>query len=405
MLRTDMLKKHNLFEILRAIRNAGTTTKPQISKATGLAPATVHNLVNELTKNDLVTQLSTSVSSGGRRAPQYVINDSKFYIVGMNMGTDAITVGVYDLSFGQVSHTSLRYLLSEHSVEECVALIQSLVRDMLYDAGLERQRILGVGISVPGLVNFDKGIILQLFGAPNWNNIPLRQMLETGLKIPVIIDSDSNNSALYLEMQSVSSKFLACMTTTYGISVGLASGGQIYRGANNFAGELGHLTVDVNGPRCACGNAGCLQLYASDYAVLDQVRSDLAAGRSTLLRELCGGVLTDITMDLLSVAARSKDPYALEVLRRTAKYIGIGVSNAIKVYDPDHVVISSTWLGKFPDILVQMQNDIYTDYGTINRDNVAISLNYEKDIFAKGAAALVLEDNLNEYISSRLLGE
>jgi glucokinase len=195
-------------------------------------------------------------------------------------------------------------------------------------------------VTAPGTVDFDRGILHQPPNLPGWDAVPLGRLLGERLERPVFVENDAN-AAAYGEWRygaAVGLRHLIYLTVSTGIGAGLILNGQMYRGADGAAGELGHTTVDVNGPPHNCGMVGCVEVLASGTAIGRMAHDAVAAGRSSVLARLAAqsGELTAIEVDH---AADDGDPVAQEILARASHYLGVGLANYINIFNPEAIVI------------------------------------------------------------------
>jgi len=405
MIRTGLLKKSNMLEIIKTVKNSGPITKPDIAKQTGLASATVHNLVNELLNKNIVIEEGNADSSGGRKALLYRFNSRIYYIVGVDIGVKSITAIIFDLDLNVIEKIQKKYELADYGVEEGISFTVGLLKELLKKVKDNKEKVVGIGISVPGPVDFQKGIVLKLTNVIKWKNIPLKEIIENEMGIPTIIDNDSNSSVLSLKWIEAARgmKNVVYLSTTEGIGTGLLINGSVYRGDHHIAGEIGHLSVDLEGDKCNCGNTGCIELMSSDLGIIGLARKVLRDENDSMIKELCGNKLDNLNMEIIVQAAKKRDAAARELLLCAAKYIGICISNIIRIYDPNEIIIDSTWLKDFNDIFNSIKDYVYESMEFINRDDVKINLNPIKDIFVVGAATLVLEHQFKSYENNKLL--
>jgi glucokinase len=200
--------------------------------------------------------------------------------------------------------------------------------------------ILGVGVGAPGPLDTKRGIVLL---TPNlgWVNMPLRQLIHDRLGLPAALDNDANCAVLgeWWVGAARGARHAIGITIGTGIGGGLIIGGQLYHGASDVAGEIGHTTIDTEGRRCKCGNYGCLEAYASGPNIALRAVEELEAGAESRLRALVGGDLQKITAQTVYQAAADGDELALEVVNDTAKFLGVGIGNLLNVFNPEVVVV------------------------------------------------------------------
>jgi glucokinase len=202
-------------------------------------------------------------------------------------------------------------------------------------------RVLGVGVGAPGPLDTKTGVVLL---TPNlgWLNMPLRQRLADALQMRVELDNDANCAVLgeCWVGAARSSRHVIGITIGTGIGGGIVVDGELHHGAADCAGEIGHTTIDMDGRRCGCGNYGCLEAYASGPAIARRASEQVEAGDPSVLTEMVGGDLSQITAQTVYQAAQEGDELALEVVRKTAQYLGAGIANLLNIFNPDMVVIA-----------------------------------------------------------------
>jgi glucokinase len=200
--------------------------------------------------------------------------------------------------------------------------------------------IVGVGVGAPGPLDTKSGIVLL---TPNlgWVNLPLRQIIHERLGLPAVLDNDANCAVLgeWWMGAARGSRNAIGITIGTGIGGGLIIDGQLYHGASDVAGEIGHTTIDTEGRRCKCGNYGCLEAYASGPNIALRAIEAMEAGAETRLASYVGGDTSKITAQTVYEAAHNGDELALEVVNDTAKFLGVGIANLLNVFNPEVVVV------------------------------------------------------------------
>src|SRR6266536_2949848 len=193
------------------------------------------------------------------------------------------------------------------------------------------------------VVAVDLGAGTVIF-APNlegWKDIPLKKELEKILGVPVFVENDCNISALGVYVAELKGKprSMVGIFVGTGIGGGLIINGELFSGFNHTAGEIGHMLLDVNGPKCGCGNKGCFEALASRTAIFQRIKAGIKAGEKTMLTEMLGDDLEDMRSGDLRKAIRRGDKFVSKVIEQTAEYIGIGVSNLVNILGPEVVVL------------------------------------------------------------------
>ncbi|MGH7613519.1 MAG: ROK family protein [Gemmatimonadales bacterium] len=260
------------------------------------------------------------------------------YIVGVDVGGTNIVVGTVAQDGSELVGVVSEPTRSEEGPDAVVERIITLSRASMAQA--PGKDIAGVGIGSPGPLDTKTGVVLL---TPNlgWVNMPLRDRVVAGLGLPATLDNDAN-CAIFGEWwrgAARGTEFVVGLTVGTGIGGGIVLHGDVYHGASDIAGEIGHMTIDSTGRRCKCGNYGCLEAYASGPAIAARAVEGIEAGAESALPTYVAGDLSLITAQVVYEAAHDGDAYALEVVRDTAKFLGAGVASIINIFNPQVVVI------------------------------------------------------------------
>ena len=226
-------------------------------------------------------------------------------------------------------------------VDRIVRMIEEVIEQTRAETGAERSDFVGVGIGSPGPLDRAKGIIIV---TPNlgWKDFPLRDEVGSRVNLPASLDNDANCATLgeWWCGAAKGGRNVVGMTIGTGIGGGLIFDGKLYHGSSDAAGEVGHTTIDSTGRRCKCGNYGCLEAYASGPAIAERARELLNAEGDSILHAIVDGDITRITAQTVFEASKRGDPVAVEVVRDTAHFLGVGIANLINLLNPDTVVIA-----------------------------------------------------------------
>lgn len=226
-------------------------------------------------------------------------------------------------------------------VDRIVRMIEDVIEQTQAETGAERSDFVGVGIGSPGPLDRAKGIIIV---TPNlgWKDFPLRDEVGSRVNLPASLDNDANCATLgeWWCGAAKGGRNVVGMTIGTGIGGGLIFDGKLYHGSSDAAGEVGHTTIDSTGRRCKCGNYGCLEAYASGPAIAERARELLNAEGDSILHMMVDGDITRITAQTVFEASKRGDPVAVEVVRDTAHFLGVGIANLINLLNPDTVVIA-----------------------------------------------------------------
>ncbi|MGH7507815.1 MAG: ROK family protein [Longimicrobiales bacterium] len=271
----------------------------------------------------------------------------KKWIIGVDLGGTNISVGALPIDGGNGDVLALRSVPTEAHrgakfvVDRIVGLIGETRNEVLARMGGTADDFAGVGIGSPGPLDRSTGTVIN---TPNlgWRNFPLRDLIANAAGLPATLDNDAN-CATYGDWWLGAGRnvdTLIGLTLGTGIGGGIVLNGEIFHGVSDAAGEIGHMTIDSTGRKCKCGNYGCLEAYASGPAIALRAAEGIEAGAESLLPALVDGRLEDITAATVYEGVVLGDPYANEVMRETAKFLGAGVANLINILNPDMVVIA-----------------------------------------------------------------
>ena len=260
------------------------------------------------------------------------------YVVGIDLGGTNIVVGTVAEDGSELLGLVSEPTLPEQGGDAVIARMVKLAKASMAEA--RGKEIVGVGIGSPGPLDTKKGIVIL---TPNlgWTNMPLRDRIAEGVKLPAVLDNDAN-CAIYGEWWRGAARGVedvVGLTIGTGIGGGIVLGGKIYHGASDAAGEIGHMTIDANGRLCKCGNQGCIEAYASGPAIAARAVEGIQAGAKSALPQYVQGDLSKITAQVVYEAANDGDGYALEVVHETANLLGAAVASLVNIFNPNVVVI------------------------------------------------------------------
>lgn len=335
-----VVKEGNKSLVLKKIINHSPISRAAVAQEVGLNKGTVSSLVNDLLEDHLIYESGPGKSSGGRRPVMLLFNEKAGYSVGVDIGVNYLLGVLTDLNGNICNEKEVSF--KNLSYEEIEVQLFNTIDYLMASAPESPHGIIGIGVGVPGIVDNDGEILL----APNlnWKNLNLKQVLENKYHLPVIIENEANAGA-YGEKKfgaGKDSEHIIYVSAGIGIGVGLILNGSLYKGSNGFSGELGHMTIQVNGPTCRCGNKGCWELYASEQALL-------TAAEKMNLASLTGKELE--LSDLLALAEQG-NPKVISLFEQAGDYLGVGINNIINGFNPQQVIIgnrmasSYKWLNK-----------------------------------------------------------
>src|SRR6266403_3783127 len=262
------------------------------------------------------------------------------YVVGIDLGGTKILAGLFDGSLECIG-TAKVSTKAQRGMETVISRIERCVRDAVDEADLGIKQVAGIGIGAPGAVDFATGTVLFAPNLEGWKDVPLKKELEKQMDVPVFVENDGNIAILGVHVAELKAKprnVIGIFVGT-GIGGGLIINGELYSGFCHTAGEIGHMVLEVDGPKCGCGNKGCFEALASRTAIFQRIKAGIKDGEKTVLTEMLGDNLEDMRSGDLRRAIRKGDKFAGKVVEQSAEYIGLGVSNLINLFGPEIVVL------------------------------------------------------------------
>ena len=265
-------------------------------------------------------------------------NDKSDYLVGVDLGGTKIYAGVFDSRLTLLGTTKLS-TKSDRGHDVVVERITRCVRDVIDECDLTPKNIKAVGLGAPGAVDTDTGRVVF---APNlgWEDVPLQKELQKTLDLAVFVGNDCNMQMLGIYVHELKSKpqHVVGIFIGTGIGGGLILGGEPYCG-NHHAGEVGHMVINIAGPKCRCGTTGCFEAIASRTAIFKQIQSAVKDGQKTVLTDMLGDDLKDLRSGDLRKALRRGDKLVERVISEAAECIGVAVGNLVNLFSPEVVVL------------------------------------------------------------------
>ena len=289
-------------------------------------------------------------------------NDKKDCVIGVDFGGTKILAGVFDAKFECIGRARVS-TKADRGTDEVVGRIARCVREAVDECDLDLKQIKAIGIGAPGAVDSQSGKVIF---APNlgWNDVPLKKELEKLLERPVFLENDCNVCTLgvyEVELKAKPRDVVGIFLGT-GIGGGLILEGKLYSGFNRTAGEIGHMVLEVSGPKCGCGNKGCFEALASRTAIFRKIKEAVKEGQKTLLTEMLGPELEDLRSGDLRKAIKRGDKFVEHIVEEAAEYTGIAVSNLINILNPEVVVIGGGLVEQLEDEMLAIIVETAMDY-------------------------------------------
>ncbi|MEN8251526.1 MAG: ROK family transcriptional regulator [Bacteroidota bacterium] len=323
-------------QVLKSIYFGGPQSNSDLAKSLNLSIPNINGLVNDLIKDNLVEDLGQGESSGGRRPNIYGLVKDGFYLVGINTSLYRTGISIFNTHNEELREREY-YPIRITQGFEIFDEINEKLNLIIGQSGIDKNKIIAIGIEVPGLVNQEKGMNITYF--PGKEN--LINDLQEIFNYPVYFENNAKVRT-FSEQQFGIAKGLEnvlVVNVGWGIGLGIISTGYLYSGKTGFSGEFGHLPVVDNGTLCKCGKRGCLETVASLTAIVQMVREGLQSSKSSALRKIIGEDLENINIDTVVQAAQNGDELSAAILTNVGHWLGRGIAYLLQIFNPELVII------------------------------------------------------------------
>jgi glucokinase len=244
--------------------------------------------------------------------------------------------------------------LVAEGLQAVIGRIFATVDRLLSQANVDPAGLDSIAVAAAGAIDASKGLVTSSPNLPGWLDVPLRDMVKERYRVDSCLLNDASAAALAEHCLGAGRGVanLVYITVSTGIGGGIIVNNELYSGTSGCAGEIGHMTIDANGPECSCGNIGCLEVFASGKAVAAEAKRRIRQGESSRLTDIVSADLEDITAEKVALAAQGGDQLALEVISRAASYLGVGLVNLVNIFNPE-VIIVGGGLSKMGELLLK----------------------------------------------------
>lgn len=375
-------------QVFERVRASGQVARVQVAKDLGVSPASVTTITSELIEAGLIEEVAAArEGEGGRGRPAVAlgVRCEAHLVAGMKLSDREQSAVIVDFAGNLLADEVVPRRPGSLTVPELLDAMEALLERVCAKAGVKRTALSGLGIGLPGFVDNSHGVVLWS-STMTTRSVPLVELAEARLGMPVCIDNDANLVAM-AELWFGAGRSLAdfaVVTFEHGVGMGFVMNHKIYRGARRLGMELGHTKVQLDGALCRCGQRGCLEAYVADYALAREAATALNWGHR---EEQPISVLLETLYD----QAKAGDVTARSIFRRAGRYLAVGLANVINLFDPSLIILSGERL-KF-DYLYAAETLDEIDNMAINtgRPRPPIEVHAWGDLlWAHGAAALAL---------------
>jgi len=375
----EAMKQVNRALLLQLVKNHGPISRVDLADRSGLSPAAVTGLVSRLISDGLLveTERNTASAGAGRRPIPVDVNADSGRLVGVKLAERRVTAALTDLRARVLGSVELP--LDDHSPDSAADAVATAV-EWLLEGSPHHRKLLGIGVGLAGFIDSGAGECVRspILG---WRNVPFAALVERRTRVPVRLDNDVNALAM-AELLFGAGKGLRhflVVTIGRGVGLGIVVRGDVYRGARGAAGEFGHTLADPAGPRCDCGNRGCVEALASDPAIIRSYRRHGGRSRSRSAAEV-------------AALARRADGPAIESFRSAGTALGAGLANLINLFDPERIILSGEGAAHADLILDSLRASLHehTFGGLADRVELVVEP-LGDETWARGAASLIAE--------------
>ncbi len=382
----------NKKNVLDVIRTKGPINKSQIAKILGLSIPTVMKISDELMMSGVIQSVGKGESSGGKRPELLELISDAFYMIGVDIGRSKTISIIMNLN-GDILFRKNMETGQTNPPAELLDRVKRLINQTIEESRISTNKLLGIGVVTPGLIDVEKGIIIF---SPDfqWENMNLKEAIGQILHIPIKIENSNRALALGEGWFGAAEQatYYVCINLGYGIGSAIMEKGKFYLGNSGSSGELGHMTLEREGPVCDCGNRGCLEALASGKAIADNARAAIANGIDTQILEYANGAIGKVEAKEVFEAAKDGDRCAEKIVNTAIEYLGIGIANYINLLDPEMIVLAGGMTKNGAYFIDRLERAILKRKMKFAGSNVKFEVSkLGEDAAAIGAAALILK--------------
>jgi len=383
------VRRFNRSLVLQTIRAHSPISRIELTELTTLTPTTITSLVDEFIKYGLVKEIGNIKGGVGRSRTLISINSEAYYVLGIDLARTSISAGIVDLAGNLLTVKRVSSDLNQH-FPVTLNTLEETIHSLLDEISPQiKEKIIAIGIGSPGPLSPSKGVIISPPNFTGWSNIPLKEIMEREFGLPTFIENDAKACAL-------GERWFGCCKNTdnfvylavgTGVGAGIIIDGDIYRGEGELAGEIGHTTIDINGPRCSCGNYGCLEIYTSVISLIDRIEKE--EGLKSLIRD--GHIET---LSSFYRSAREGNIRAVEILNDYCFWVGVGVVNIINTLSPSAVVLGREALINGSDLIIPRVEKVVTErsFFITSQQTRILASSIGQDTGVIGAATIALQE-------------
>jgi N-acetylglucosamine repressor len=381
-------------KIIKYLFLYGVMTYTDLIRYVKLSMPKIISLLNELKNEGLIEELGQGNSSGGRRPNLYGNKEDAFYIVGISINIYKTSVSIFNAKNQKVTDDHILPLTISHETS-IIDPIVAFTENIIQEKQIPREKILGIGVEMPGMVDSETGINKTYMVSDR----PVAEVFREKFGMEVLIENDAKASA-FAELRfgaARSKKNVLAVHLDWGIGLGIIVNGKLYKGRDGFAGEFGHFPMVDNGILCKCGKQGCLETIASGTSIVRMAKEGMKAGRSKMLSQLVDDDSEKIEIRKVVQAAVMGDQYSISILANVGQWLGKGLAYLIQIFNPELIILGGRMSEANQFFLppIQQSIQIFCNPELGNEIEIKVSeLGSQAGI--QGVAALLLEHVLDK---------
>lgn len=340
-------------DLVEQFYTKGPLTIHDLCKTVKMSAPTITRMVEELIEQGMVIKTGIGDSSGGRRPGLYSINPSSYYAMAIDLERSFVKIAIFDFVNRPVSGIA-EYNEGLDTLKDVPAFINDKINDLLEVNKISKEKILGIGLSLPGLIDIRTGLSYTYLNGQK----PVAEVITKLTGITTYVEHDTKAMAwgehtfgLAQGMQNV-----LCLNIGSGIGLSMILNGEIYNGHSGYSGEFGHIQIDSNGKLCHCGKRGCIETIAAGKSLIVKVKDDIRNGNAANFAHLVNIEPEQITISVILAAARDGNQYATGLLEQVGQALGRGIAVLVHLFNPELIILGGE-LSKASDFLMRPINE------------------------------------------------
>ncbi|WP_425262318.1 ROK family transcriptional regulator [Paenibacillus pectinilyticus] len=363
--------------IIKLMRKRGICSRAELAHESGLNQSTITNIINEMIGWGLVVETGVIDGKKGRRSIGIKLNSELYKVIGIRLARKMICVGLYDVE-GNVFGFKQLPINRGDGPEAAFNKMKELVAETIKNNAIGK--VIAIGVATPGPLFRNEGRIVLMSHFPGWEKINIQEELMSMYGIPVYVEHDAKAGGLaewWFGERNKDQGTLIYVAAGEGVGAGIVVDGTLFRGSLGMAGEIGHMSINFNGPKCECGHKGCLELYGSTSAILKEL-----SGQHSSLPSIWS-------------ALNEGNPAVQEVVKQAAWYLAFGLVNIVNCFNPNRIILGDEFSGA-GELLLDTVRKVIDEYALPDvSSKIIIELEAQnEDFMLMGAAAIAIENIL-----------